>query len=505
VVGALLATRIAFSLVQISRPGLQYDETMFVNAATLRIPGMYIAHSLGGIPLMVFPYTGALKSWLYDPLFAVFGTSPATIRVPVVLLASAGLALAYLAIRDLVNPLVALLALAALCFDGSLFWLTRDDVGPSAIELFLKCAALWCAGRLFVTRSTRWVWLLLGVLVLGLFNKLNFIWVVNAVAAASVFVLARYRRALRTHRRAVALWLAGLAVIYAGFGAYYFGDHIASFGAGPGSSSSLGQPWSAFALGMRLVLSGTWFYDYALGPAGPRDGVALLFIILFAIGALSSLLPGRGRNFAVAMLALVTLAIGVQTLATSQATAGWHYIAIYPFVTVVAAYGAYRLAKLIARRRVLAGAALLCVGAATLTYDGLLLNKYLADLAAREPANPGWTPAVYRLSSELQSTRTTVFTADWGISNPLFALHPSHRYVELAFELQAGTSGQVRRVRKSLAAWPGAKLVVTHAHDRLFFAGANQHLFAALGRHLRLVRSVDGRDGRPVYLIYAYR
>ena len=33
--------------------------------------------------------------------------------------------------------------------------------------------------------------------------------------------------------------------------------------------------------------------------------------------------------------------IAVQNLLTPQGTAGWHYISIYPFVTMVAAYGAY--------------------------------------------------------------------------------------------------------------------------------------------------------------------
>jgi len=118
-IGVLLAIRFGLSLYMIDRPGPQQDETLFVNAATLRVPGVYLAHSLAGIPLMVFPYIGALKSWIYDPLFATLGTSPATIRVPAVLIVCAGLAFVYPAVRDLVSRSVALLATAVLCLGAA--------------------------------------------------------------------------------------------------------------------------------------------------------------------------------------------------------------------------------------------------------------------------------------------------------------------------------------------------------------------------------------------------
>src|SRR6202042_2575764 len=90
-VGVVIVIRTVLALADISRPGLDPDESLFVNAATLRLPGIFIAHTFHGITLMVFPYIGALKSWLYDPIFAVFGISPASIRVPVVLIVSGSL------------------------------------------------------------------------------------------------------------------------------------------------------------------------------------------------------------------------------------------------------------------------------------------------------------------------------------------------------------------------------------------------------------------------------
>jgi hypothetical protein len=498
---ALLITRTALSLIMISRPGIQYDEVLFVNAATVRIPGVFIFRAIHGVPLMVFPYIGALKSWLYDPVFAVFAVSPATIRLPVVLITSAGLGLMYLAVRSLVNRPVAILALVALCFDNSVFWLTRNDVGPSAVELFLKCAALWCVARFVRVPSVRWTLLLLGVLALGLFNKLNFIWVVNAAAAVSILVILRHRTSLRSHWRLAVTWLGGLVLIYAAFGAYYYANHI--FSVVGGGHGSLGQPLGPSRSIMASILSGTWFYGYALGPITSRPTVAVIFALFFSIGAVLSVLPTAKRNVAVAGIALATLLVGFQILLTPQAAQGWHYLAIYPYVSIVAAYGTYQASWLVFKKRALVHAAVTVAAAVSLAYNGLLLDKYMTLLATKEPSNPEWSTAIYRLSSVLQYTRGSVFTADWGISNPLLALHPSRRWIELAFELKAPTAASLHRVASRLRDTPGRKLVVTH--PTTVFPEANRNLFKAAGRHLHLVDTISATDGRPVFLIYAYR
>lgn len=498
----LLIARVVLSAIAISRPGLNYDETQFVNAATLRIPGLWIFHSVAGIPLMVYPYTGAVKSWLYDPIFAVFGTSPASIRLPVVLLASAGLVLVYVAVRKLVNRPVAILAFAALCFDQSLFWLTRDDVGPSALELFFKCAALWCAAGFATSGRRRYVWLLLATLGLGVLNKLDFIWLVNAAAAVSLVVMVSYRHALRSHRRTVATWLGGLAAIYVPFLAYYVTDHPERISHYRGAA--IGQPWHVFELGVRQALSGTGFYDYALAPVGPRDVVVVLVLALFAVGSAASVIRAT-RNRAVAALALVTALMAVQTLLTPEATKAWHYISIYPFVVIVAAYGAYVLVGRRAGRWPGPRAALAGVAALALAYDGTLLASYSSAITTKDPAPHIWSPAIYRLSDILGRMPGKVFTVDWGIMNPLFALHPSRRFVDVSFSLDGTRRDASAAVRQELGQAPGPKLFVTHPSSSLQFPGVNKNLFSVLGNHLQLARTVTGYHRRPVFLVYRYR
>jgi hypothetical protein len=195
--------------------------------------------------------------------------------------------------------------------------------------------------------------------------------------------------------------------------------------------------------------------------------------------------------------------IALQTLLTPQATAGWHYISVYPFVTVVAAYGVYAVAQAVLRGRRGLAVVLACVGALALTYDGALLGRYLHSLASREPVNPGWSPAVYALSRDLQRVPGRVFTADWGILNPLFALHPSHRYTEWTFALESATS--TGTLLRALSTTAGPTLLVTHADGKLVFPQTRAHLLELAAHHLVLTRTVLDRDGKPVYEIYAYR
>jgi hypothetical protein len=264
------------------------------------------------------------------------------------------------------------------------------------------------------------------------------------------------------------------------------------------------QPWTDFDPGMRGVLSGTWFYSYALAPLAPRNAVVWIVLLLFVVGAAASVAVPRLRSLAVAALAVTTLLIALQTLVTVQATAGWHYVAIYPFVTIVAAYGVYAIARLVLVKTRYVSVVLACAAIVAVTYDGLLMAKYF-DAIGNAPANAAWSPAIYALNRDLRHSKATILTADWGIFNPLFALHPSTRYRELAFALRYPSPPVLAAIAGQVAAIPGPKLVVTHVNSALQFPDANNDLISAMGRHLDLVGIVSGPGRRPVYAIYRYR
>ena len=496
----LLFARVVLSVTEIGHPGLQQDETLFVNAATLRLPGVYLLHSFHGLPLMVFPYIGALKSWIYAPVFSVFGTTAASIRVPAVLIVCLGLVLAYRAVSDVAGRATAVLAFVWLCFDNSVFWLTRDDVGPSALEFTLKCALIYAAARLLVTRRARWIPAILLTLALGVFNKLNFIWIVNDAALISVIWAVFAWRPRHAAWRPFAVWVAGLVVIYGAFAFYYESQGIGGL-VSSASSSGLGQPWALFANGSSEILSGTWFYDYALRPGGTRTVIVYLILIAFAAGTILSLVSTRRRNPAIAAVALVTVVTAAQTLLTAQATAGWHYIAVYPFVVIVAAYGLVSLAELVAPRASVRVGVVAALCAALLIYNGALLNTYFSALD-RAPLNSAWTPAIYNLDREVTRFPGRVYSADWGIYNPLFALHQSDRLTELAFAMTGTPTASLPALGASVIAAPGPKLLITHPKQALVFPNVDENLAVAFRGHLRLVRVIREAGNVPVYDVY---
>src|SRR5215813_5473696 len=85
----LLAVYLGLATYKLHLPGLYYDEMLFVGPAAGERP--YV--KFFGLPLLIFPYIGALKSWIYTPIFAVFGVSPVTIRLPAIIISCGTLAL----------------------------------------------------------------------------------------------------------------------------------------------------------------------------------------------------------------------------------------------------------------------------------------------------------------------------------------------------------------------------------------------------------------------------
>src|SRR4026208_227145 len=69
-------------------PGLQYDEALFINGALGGITDSFVHRRVFGIPFMLMPYIGALKAYLFAPIFALLGVSMETIRVPAVVLSA---------------------------------------------------------------------------------------------------------------------------------------------------------------------------------------------------------------------------------------------------------------------------------------------------------------------------------------------------------------------------------------------------------------------------------
>ena len=100
----------------------------------------FIQSSIFGIPLMLMSYIGALKSWVYFPVFHFFGVSPFTIRFPAIILSASTLYIYYHVARTFTNRELGLLATILMATSPAFIFEVKVDFGPVAISMF--CTAL---------------------------------------------------------------------------------------------------------------------------------------------------------------------------------------------------------------------------------------------------------------------------------------------------------------------------------------------------------------------------
>jgi len=119
--GILLVAAVLFALqlMFLTGPGIEEDEALFVGPFVDKAPALYEWH-LGHfrIPVMTMDYIGALKSWLYWPIFRLWSPNVWSMRLPVCLLTVATLLLFADVVRRVADHRLALAASMFLATDA---------------------------------------------------------------------------------------------------------------------------------------------------------------------------------------------------------------------------------------------------------------------------------------------------------------------------------------------------------------------------------------------------
>src|SRR5438270_7740362 len=101
------------------------------------------------LPIMLMSYLGTLKSWVYVPIFRVFGTGVSALRDPALLAGVAGVWLFYLLLRRIAGQRAAVIGCGLLTAD-SLYLLTICfDWGPVALQHLLLLGGVLLLVRFF--------------------------------------------------------------------------------------------------------------------------------------------------------------------------------------------------------------------------------------------------------------------------------------------------------------------------------------------------------------------
>jgi hypothetical protein len=485
---------------RIQLPGLYYDEVAFVNAAQGAPDNTFIYKRLGTVPILIMPYLGALKAWMYAPVFRFFGVSPVTVRLPAILLAAVTLLILYCAIQDTLGAAWAAIVVWIMAVDPANLFPSRLDWGPTVLMHFFQALilALW-----FSYRNKPQLWkpvMILGCFALGFFDKFNFVWFLLAFGGGIIFcypesLLTLWRSASRFTR-----WLA-IVVITVGFGAMahiilpLFHDsqptdiHMAG----------LGVHWRS----LQSTLSGQAVARFIFGNAsGIIPYVPFWLIVTDSCLAFACLLSrtsnseareNRKNGF---FCLLIGFLIFIQIAITPQAGGPHHYSMIFPLPLLAFAFLAKSLYSQITSQnlqRVAAavfGSAAMCI---------LIVNcnntaAYLSHFRSNEHYNPRWSPEIYSLSDDINKygfEANRIISVDWGVHNQLHALAPKklRRRMRDLWPIfrQLGQKTQQEQSKAIDNIFPkGSSFVLTFAASNETFPETRQNFLASLAAHPEL-------------------
>jgi 4-amino-4-deoxy-L-arabinose transferase-like glycosyltransferase len=176
--------------------GVQTDEALF--AGSLFRSWRFFSVALGhyNLPLMNMPYNGALKLWLYAPVFRLWQPTAGSIRVPAILLGAATIVIFWDLLNRVHSRAAAWAGSILLATDTSFLLCTTYDWGPVALQHLLLVTAMLFTVRWFQTSSNASLVAAALCCGLALWDKAVFVWIFTGILLGSLVFGAEVRRRL---------------------------------------------------------------------------------------------------------------------------------------------------------------------------------------------------------------------------------------------------------------------------------------------------------------------
>ena len=429
-VGAAL---LALQLFFLTGPGLEEDEALFVGPFVDNAPSLYEWH-VGHfrIPVMTMDYIGALKSWLYWPIFRLWSPNVWSMRLPVCLLSVVTLLLFADVVRRAAGSRVALAAAVFLATDAVFVLINVFDM--TVCLLLLATVAFLNLLQHFEASGKRG-FLGAACLVVGLalWYKAVFIFPLAAMLLALAVVYPGKVWRWLTLRN-VALAATSIAVGAAPLIAFNWdrrGATVQASGALPsvpaleklvmlqhtldGRAFEHYMFRSTFAEKIPLIGAPTgelairWYRESHFGP-----GSALLPALLLALVALPFL--RRSAVFPALLFSWIAMAAAYCAMFVFRdAGAGPHHtVLLYPAPHFIVAASAAAVAERYLRGKQNTAFLAFCI--VLVASNAWLLGRY-AHAARANGFSAYWSDGVERLADVLAHQNLPIAVLDWGIHN----------------------------------------------------------------------------------------
>ena len=435
-----------FASFKLSTIPLGYDEALFCNAALGIDPDLFLFVKYKGFPILLMDYIGALKAWLYMPIFKIFGVSVWTIRFPMVILTAGSLWFIHKIISDVWTSTIAGFMVLYLALDVAFLYFTKIDTGPNAIELLLKLAIIY--QFLLFIRSNQFkhlAWLMLFTF-LGVFNKLNFIWFINAFYAGVVIAYGKTLWTLfwsyTTVRRVQFLLLTGATYLVSIAYLLLLHHYFDIFGQKIGAEHGFWQPFQRLTSLLTDVVggSGIFVYGYRYGfsnwPNWLTQTQNILAYSFIGFTGLATFIIIRKKEINQQRFFLFSLIILLVLLAqifvTERARYGWHIFMVYPFFSYVGIYAIYFcIGQIKASTATQKGLGIL---AATLLTVQLFAAQYQHIQTMRRQPFKNNSPTIYKLVDYVKSSNKKFVLINAACTTQLVTLtQQKNKYFELSY------------------------------------------------------------------------
>ncbi len=505
---------------RIELPGLNYDELEFANAAQGAPDNTWIYIRLGSVPLLISPYVGALKAWLYIPVFRFFGVSASTIRLPVILIAAVTLLIFYRAVRGTLGATWAAIAVWIMAVDPANLFPSRLDRGPTVMMHLFQAAilALW-----FSFRDKPQLWKAASILlcfVLGCFDKFNFVWLGSAFAIGILVCYPDNAKNLWFSLPRFVPWVAIILVLTALATMLYLVlpyRHLLPAGT---LTMPVGIHWNALLGTLSGATVASFIFESPAGIIGVLPGWLIIVDGLLALACLflpiSDVKARENRKSGIFCL-LVGLLIFLQIAITPNAGGDYHpnhYSMIFPFPLLALAFLAKSLDTQFATKSPRGAATLLGLSAASLFVVNVHnTTAYLSRFRANAHYSPQWSPEIYSLSSYINehgSEWKRIISIDWGLHNQIHAFAPKH----LRPQIREFTPifRRLDKKREEEQSWAlrfvfpeGKSIVITFAASNEFYPETRRNFLASLASHRELKSRLLKEfwfQGEKIYELY---
>ena len=412
----------------LSRPGLYYDEVFWLNAAVGSPCENFFSITVENIPfpVMVMPYIGALKSWVYSIPLAIFGTSVWAIRGVALCFGSIILILLWRYLKRYLSALWCMGVCMLLATDPAFVYCTRIDSGPIAIMLICKLAAVSCLGRYLESGKVRYLYLCGVSLFVGLYDKANFSWYYVAFILSALLV---YGSTLWKHlrdkpgRSIIAYAILGGISLAVGF------TYLVPLFVGDSAGGEMKFQIERVLGVLRSAFSGGGCYEMYFGI--PTDSLSILWpvfmISLVLCPVLSLFAIRKKKNVCLAQIGLFeavsTLILMVCMALTTSFGGAHHAIMIYPAPQIMLVISCVLIKELLPWKKQLTQGFTIIVCLIVSVSGIVCIHSYLLRFRENNLYTPMWDPAIYELGEYVSEHPSDYLLAvDWGIATQMIAM-----------------------------------------------------------------------------------